>query len=595
MKIFGINSGRAAPPRVDPDKVRQLADGGAALLSDGKISCAAIEERFTRARYSAGFRESGCACLAQGKIGLMDLDAVGHSTCCDIAWSDPDDVLDDIAESWKGIHPREHVYEALRGKVFTINHYESHAALAFVGSGFPKALVAVVDGMGNRQGAPGEFNITPDWWRGSFQRHAYYLCEWRNGRIRMEMIHEDSCGVDEIGLGEIYRSVTHFLGWSTYQHAGKTMALASYGDPERLGKAQLIDFVPPFSTRVPVPNLHDQPIKQIEDAIRLAGYPVPDMPTGQGSPDHPFLCDVAALVQQQLETALLRAIVGLAEKYCITDIAFGGGVAMNCVALGKLAATRPDLRLYVPPAPADTGQALGNALWLAYAATSPITERILPHPIISAALGVKYPQTEIDNAVSIFLEKNPDVTASRIDDPAALAVKIVNDLSEGKVVGLRQGRSEYGPRALGQASIIADPRSVEMHDRVNSYKRREQFRPFAPSILSEYVPDYFETDTPSPFMSFAGIIREEKHREVPAVVHVDGSARYQSVEPGLGVYRLLLETWHRHTGVPVLLNTSFNQNGEPIVETPVDALDCFERSGLPILVLENWYLQRNKH
>lgn len=593
MNIFGINSGRAAPRRVDPDKVRRLADGGAALLSNGKISCAVIEERFTRVRYSPGFRESGVACLEQGKIDLHDLDAVGHSTCCDSTWSDPDDVLDDIAESWEGIYAREQVYGALSGKVFTIDHYESHAVLAFVGSGFPKALIAVIDGMGNRQGEPGVFNISADWWRGSFQRHAYYLCEWCDGRIRMEKVHQDAYGADEIGLGEIYRSVTHFLGWSTYQHAGKTMALASFGNPEHLAKAHLIDLVSPFSTRVPLPNLHDQPIKQIGDAIRKAGYSVPDMSTEQGSPENPFLCDVAALVQHQLETVFLDAVTGLAEKYCIANIAFGGGVAMNCVALGKLAAMRPDLRLYVPPAPADTGQALGNALWLAYAADSLITEEVRPQPIASAALGVEYSQSEIDGVVSSFVEAHHYITASRIDDPEALAEKITDDLSEGKVIGLRQGRSEYGPRALGQASILADPRNVEMHDRVNSYKRREPFRPYAPSILAEYVADYFETDTASPFMSFAGIIREEMRHEIPAVVHIDGSARYQSVESHLGFYRLLLETWHRRTGVPILLNTSFNMNGEPIVETPADALDCFARSGLPILVLENWYLKRN--
>jgi len=592
MNIIGINSSRAAPQRVDPVKIRRLADGGAALLKHGEISCAAIEERFTRVRYSEGFRESGVACLAQGKIGLEELDAVGHSTCCDIAWSNPDDVLDDVAETFEGIFAKSHVYRSLRGKVFTIDHHESHAALAFVGSGFKKALVAVIDGIGNRQGAAEEFNVSQDWWRGTFQRHDYYLCEWRGGRIHMEKVHEDAGGPEEIGIGEIYRSVTHFLGWSTYQHAGKTMALAPYGNPEHLAKVQLIDFVPPFSTSVPVPNMHYEPIKQIGDAIRAAGYSIPDMRPGKASPGRAFLCDVAAIVQRQLEMALTSAISALAERHGIANVAIGGGVAMNCVALGKLAAMRPDLHLYVPPAPADTGQALGNALWLAYAETSPIIEKSPPRPIVSAALGVEYRQIDIDNAVSNFIRQHPSVTASRIDSPNALAVRIADDLANGHVIGLRRGRSEYGPRSLGQASIIADPRSAEMHDRVNSYKRREPFRPYAPSILFEYVADYFEIDTPSPFMSFAGIIREDKRRLVPAVVHVDGSARYQSVDRHSGFYRLLLEAWHRRAGVPMLLNTSFNQNGEPIVETPSDTLDCFERSGLPILILENWHLTR---
>lgn len=591
MNIIGINSSRAAPVRVDPRKVRRLADGGAALLQDGRISCAAIEERFTRVRYDAGFRESAVACLRQGGIGLGMLDAVGHSTCCDIAWSNQDDILDDIAETLEGTYSRGQV-EALKGKVFSVDHHESHAAIAFAGSGFLKALVAVIDGMGNRKGPIGQFNVSGDWWRGAFQRHDYYLCEWRDGRMHFEKVHEDNGGIDEIGIGEIYRSVTHYLGWSTYQHAGKTMALAPYGCPERLAAARFIELAPPFSVRIPMPNLHNDPTTQIGNAIRAAGYPLSDRPMGTASPDNTFLCDVAALVQQQLESALVDAVSGLADKYGMTNLAFGGGVAMNCVALGKLAALRPDFRLYVPPAPADTGLALGNALWLAYAENSPVTERALPTAIGSAALGVEYLPSEIDRAVVVYLANHPDVVACRLDDAASLAETIVNDLAAGKVVGLRQGRSEYGPRALGHASIIADPRKAEMHDIVNTFKRREPFRPYAPSMLSEYIRDYCEIDTPSPFMSFAGIIREEKRSLIPAVVHVDGSARYQSVGYDAGFYRLLLGSWHRRTGIPVLLNTSFNMNGDPIVETPQDALDCFERSGLPVLVLGNWHLER---
>jgi carbamoyltransferase len=591
MNIIGINSSRAAPVRVDPAKSRQLADGGAALLQKGKISCAAIEERFTRIRYAAGFRESAINCLRQGKIGLDALDAVGHSTCCDVAWSNQDDLIEDIAETLEGHHSRKQV-ESLRGKVFPVDHHESHAAIAFACSGFHKALVAVIDGMGNRKGPPGEFNVSADWWRGAFQRHDYYICEWRDGRINFEKVHEDAGSVDEIGIGEIYRSVTHFLGWPTYQHAGKTMALAPWGNPERLSATPLIELAPPFSTRVPVPNMHDNPIAQVGNAIRLAGYALPNTSMGTASPENSLLCDVAALVQQQLESVIVKAVSSLADELGLANIAFGGGVAMNCVALGKLAALRPDLRLYVPPAPADTGLALGNALWLAYAANSPVKEQLPFSAIKSAALGVEYHSFEIDSAVADFVENHPDVVACRYDDAELLATRIASDLAVGKVVGLRQGRSEYGPRALGNSSIIADPRKAEMHDIVNSHKRREPFRPYAPSILSEHVAEYFEIHVPSPYMGFAGLIREEKRSLIPAVVHVDGSARYQTVAPGAGFFRILLEAWQRQTGVPVLLNTSFNMNGEPIVETPQDALDCFERSRLPVLVLGNWHLER---
>nr|VFJ56529.1 MAG: carbamoyltransferase [Candidatus Kentron sp. DK] len=592
MKILGINSGRAVPPRFDPGFVRKLSDGSAALVQNGRIRCAAIEERFTRVRYSNGYRHSGLACLSRAGIAIDTLDAVAHSTCCDSVWSESTDILEDIAETWEGIFPRERIFKALEGKVFTVDHHQSHATLAFAGSGFDKAIVLVIDGFGNRLNHPESFDPSPNWWKGAFERQTYFLCEWRHGRIHFEVLHEDAHGPNEIGLGEVYRSVTHALGWHTYQHAGKTMALAPFGNPEHLQRSRLIESVLPHSSRVPIRNLHNDPISQIGQVIAAAGYALPDtFGICTGNPNEPFLCDVAALVQHQLETALINTISGLMEEHGIKNIAFGGGVAMNCVALGKLHRARPDIKLYIPPAPADTGQALGNALWLAYADRSPITESAPSVPIRSAALGISYTRAETDRAVSGFLKNNHDVKAVRISEPKALASAIVERLLQGKVVGLRQGRAEYGPRALGQASILADARSREMHDIVNSFKKREPFRPYAPSILAENVEEFLDIGAHSPFMSIAGIFRRGKGQTVPAVVHVDGSARYQSVDRDIGFYRLLLETYYRRTGIPIVLNTSFNLNGEPIVETPEDALDCFQRAGMTDLVVGDWYLQ----
>ena len=595
MNIIGINSGRAAPPRIDPEKVRPLADGSAALLKNGTVNCAAIEERFTRVRYSGGFRNSLLACLRHGGIELNDVDAVGHSTCCDSAWSNSEDILDNIIESCDGIYTPAEIRSGLEGKLYTIRHHRSHATLAFVGSGFEKALVVVVDGLGNRGGDTGQFDISENWWRGAFHRHDVYLCEWQDSRMHIQRVHEDAHKLEELGIGEIYRSVTHFLGWPSYQYAGKTMALAPFGSAKNLLDLRLIDFIPPYSVRVPVANLHDKPMAQIEGAIRAAGYTVPEVVKRPATPDDPFLCDIAAVLQQQTEAAIISSVSALADKYKVAHVAFGGGVAMNCVALGKFAKAHPDLHLYVPPAPADTGQALGNALWLAYADDSPLSKptQTKPRPINTAALGVLYDSRTIDEAVAEFLHRCPGILARRVEITEDLIDKMVEDLAAGVVVGLRQGRAEYGPRALGQASILADPRIEEMHARVSAYKRREPFRPYAPSILAEHVGEYLEIDTDSPFMSFAGVVREEKRGLIPSVVHIDGSARYQSVEMDGGFYRRLLEAWYRQTGIPVLLNTSFNCNGEPIVETPADTLACFEKSGLPVLVLENWYICRD--
>lgn len=592
MNILGVCSGRAAPIRVDPENRRPISDGGAALIQGGEIVCATIEERHTRKRYSPGFRQSGMVCLRQAGLSLEQIDVVGHSTCCDVPWTKEQDIIDSLIDAWCDVFTPKQIASHFRGKVFTIDHHESHAMLAFVGSGMERSLVCVMDGIGNRYGEPNSFKTGSDWWRGAFQRQDYYICEWVGSRVQIHKVHEEAGGINEIGLGELYRSVTHYLGWHSYQYAGKTMALAPFGDPANLADVKLIDFQAPHSIQVNVPDLHCDPIRQINRVLHAAGYDIPQELCRPANPEQKFLCDVAALLQNQLESALINTVSALADKHQVKNVAFGGGVAMNCVALGKLAQTRTDLALYVPPAPADTGQSLGNALWLAYAAPIPSGSVARLKGIRSAALGPTYQDDVVADAVKAFLKKNQEHSAIQIGDQTKLATEVVKSLLVGEVVGLRNGRAEYGPRALGQSSIIADPRDREMHDRVNEVKRREPFRPYAPSILAEHVSEYFEIATESPFMSFAGRVKKDKQSLIPAVVHVDGSARYQSVLPGTDLYRVVLEIFFEQTGVPVILNTSFNMVGEPIVETPTDALDTYLRSGMDTLVLGSWILKR---
>lgn len=594
MNILGINSGRAAPIRVDPENRRPLSDGGAALIREGRIACATIEERYTRKRFSPGFRMSGLACLKQAGLNLEQIDAVGHSTCCDVFWTKEQDIIDSLVDAWRDVLDPDRIASHFRGRVFTIDHHESHAMLAFVGSGMDRSLVCVMDGIGNRYGDPDTFNTGSDWWRGAFQRQDYYVCEWVGNRVKIQKVHEDACDVNGIGLGELYRSVTHYLGWNSYQYAGKTMALASFGNPVNLADVKLIDFRPPHSIQVNVPDIHPDPIRQIDDVLHTSSCKIPQNLRRPADPAQNFLCDVAALLQSQLEKALAKAVGALADKHHVDNIAFGGGVAMNCVALGKLAEHRPDLALYVPPAPADTGQSLGNALWLAYADSSPVGNMERLKGIRSAALGPEHEDDAVADAVEAFLEENREHSAIQISDQAELATEVVKRILAGEIIGLRHGRAEYGPRALGQSSIIADPRDHKMHDRVNKVKRREPFRPYAPSILAEYVNEYFEMTTESPFMSFAGRVRPGKQSLIPAVVHVDGSARYQTVSTECGLYRSILEKFHKQTGVPVLLNTSFNIAGDPMVETPGDALDAYLRSGMNTLVLGSWVIARKR-
>ncbi|MCA9886369.1 MAG: hypothetical protein KC708_25525, partial [Anaerolineae bacterium] len=390
MNILGLNSGRAAPIRVDPENKRLLSDGSAALVQDGGIACATIEERHTRQRYSAGFSLSGLACLKQAGLTIDQVDAVGHSTCCDVKWTNEQDILDSMIDAWRDSIPPEKIASHCRGKVYTIDHHESHALLAFVGSGLDRSLVGVMDGVGNRYGEADTFNTGKDWWRGAFQRQDYYLCEWIGNRVRIEKVHEDARKENEIGLGELYRSVTHYLGWESYQFAGKTMALASYGNADNLSTVRLVDFQPPYTINVNVPDLHSDPLVQIGQVLRASKNGVPLGLQRPANPTEPFLCDVAALLQDQLQEALIKAVSALADSYEVNNVCFGGGVSLNCIALGRLAKKRPDLALYVPPAPSDTGQSLGNALWLAYAESSDVGGMGRLTGIKHSAYGPKY-------------------------------------------------------------------------------------------------------------------------------------------------------------------------------------------------------------
>ncbi len=590
MKILGLASGRAAPTKEDPTLRRPLADGGAALIVDGHPLCAVIEERFTRRRYSGGFAKSLPAVFDSTGIRLANIDAIAHSTCCDVQWDRPDDILDDLKESVpnliSGLSEK-----GILGRLYTVNHHDSHCALAFVGSGFDRALVIVSDGMGNRNGQPGVFNISPNWWEGAFQRHTCYLCEWKAGRLEMERVHEDAQMPGEIGLGEIYRAVTHALGWRSYQFAGKTMALAAFGDPLVYDRAKFVDHVPPFSIRVNSTNRYDNPVELVTEIMERAGYVIPEMGDEFFSRHFKIAANLAATLQSQVETALQKSVAALADSLDVENIAFAGGVAMNCVALGKLCSTMPGTGFYVPPAPSDTGIALGNALWLAHADESPVCQARRPTAISTAFLGLEYSAREIRDAIQSLIDQPEAFSVGFIEDDVELISQLITDLNKQHVIGLRRGRGEYGPRALGHSSILADPRSHSMHTKVNAYKKREPFRPFAPSILEEYVCEYLQIEVPSPFMSFASSIDPEKRWQIPAVTHIDGTARYQSVPKDGGFFRALLECWYNETGVPVLLNTSFNLAGEPIVEHPRDAVRSFLDSGLPVLVLGSWYVR----
>lgn len=591
MKILGINAGRAAPPKFDPHRTRPLADGSAALLVDGRIACAAVEERHSRVRYDGGFKKSVPAILGSTGINLGDLDAIGLSTCCDSPWSSEVDRIDAVIEELRDTIPEEKIRDACAGRIFTVNHHDSHAALAFSGSGFKKALVCVVDGFGNRLDDTGQFHLDPEWWHGQFERQTVYLAEWRDGRFSLKRVYEGAAGREEIGLAELYRSVTHFLGWPSYQFAGKTMALAGYGDPHRFKNLSLVKADCRRGLRITLPNHHSDPVAQISQFISGAGYAIPDGLLRPARPGEPFFADLAALLQNQFEESLIGMTAHLADKHGVDKVCFSGGAALNCIALGKLARQRPDLQLYVPPAPGDTGQGLGNALWLAYAEESPLREDVPLTGIKSAMFGPRYTATSTKALAADFVSRNPAFRAEYLA-PAELARRVAQRVASGQIVGVRIGPAEYGPRALGNCSIIADLRDPSANEKVNHIKKREPFRPFSASILAERTSEYFGGLPDSPFMSFAAVGSSAFRELAPGVVHIDGTTRFQNVYRDLSHFHAIISEFESLTGVPAVLNTSFNLSGEPMVETPSDTIDVFARSDLDAVALDGVVIAR---
>jgi len=582
MRILGLNGGFALPLRDGGDR-HPLDDGAAALLVDGVVACAAIEERLTRHRYVGGFRHSAPLCLAAGRTGWEALDGVAFSTCCERRWTRPEDVVDELRQTFGGrIHPS--TARVLTRRVAVVDHHESHAALAFAASGAARALVAVLDGLGNRRdGSP-----PAPRWQGAFQRHSYYLASWSEAGMELELVDEDCGGQDEAGIGEVYRALTHFAGWRSYHQAGTTMALAGFGDPRRAGAVEFVS-LRDGEIVVPVASRYTDPEGLVLEVLRRAGVRLsPCPPSAPATPADRALCDVVAALQAQVEHVLRERLAALCDRHGVSDLCLGGGVALNCLAMGRLSAALPGIRVSVSPAPGDTGQSLGNALWAACSRHSPLARpgaRRARPSVRSGALGFAYPPLAYRRAA----ERLAGRRGVRVYGPfpmRELARGAAELLEAGIVVATRGGRGEYGPRALGQSSVLADSRRAEMRDRVNDFKRREAFRPYAPCVLAEHAAEYFHAPAESPFMSFAAAVREERCAQVPAVLHVDATARYQTVAADGPVFlRAVLEEFYARTGVPVLVNTSFNRAGEPIVETPDDAARCFADSALPALCL----------
>jgi carbamoyltransferase len=538
-------------------------DPAAALVVDGRIVAAAEEERFSRRKHGkepVPFStwelplDAMRWCLAEAGLAPGDLDAVAYSYDPVLATrsggGDGDgDGGDVTADGWEGLRTlfvrraARFLTTALPGlapeRVTHVPHHVAHAASACIAAPHATSAVLVLDGRG--------------------ERASHLAGRWAGDEL-------DVLAVQELphSLGLLYEEVTAHLGFRRSSDEYKVMALASYGDPTRFG--------PVFRDAVRATDTGGF----VADRFDLSTLVPARAPGAPWSADH---ADLAAALQRRTEEVVLDLARWLHGRTGERVLTMAGGVALNCVANGRLAAEGPFDHVWVQPAAGDAGTALGAALHEA----SRRGER--GPPMATAALGRSFAPAQVED-----LLRAAEQPYQRPDD---LAEVVAAALAGGAVVGWFEGRSEFGPRALGHRSLLCDPRRAENLQRMNAIKGREEFRPVAPMVLAERAPAIFEGRLPSPYMLFVHRVRPEWAHRIPAAVHVDGTARVQTVDRAREpLIADVLAAFERRTGVPVLINTSFNTVGRPMVDAPRDALECFGASPIDLLVLHPFVVWR---
>ena len=540
---------------------RQLKDGGACLLKDGIVVVAIAEERLTCRKHAGGFTQSLQYCLSSAGIALSELDLIVVSSCAEEPLQDGCDIGLPVDGTRIRAVP---------------SHHLSHAYAAFLTSPFEEAVIMIIDNEGNIIGGRQD----PIYWNNRVERNSYYLGTGK--RIEPLKAADDGLADDEISLGEAYRHFTYFLGWHSYVYAGNTMGLAPYGRRDAFGDLRVFDL---HSRQIHslLGNGREVPAMALIELGRKRGLLLGPARSSE-EPITPRHSDLAALIQGEIERALIYKAQALHDLTGVANLCLGGGVALNCVANRKILDNTPFKHLYICPAPGDSGQCLGNAIY----GWSELAGQARQRAPLNPYLGRSYLDSELESAMVGLGNRLTYVRSSEI---AADAARL---LAEGHVIGWFQGGSELGPRALGARSILADPRQAAMRDYLNLViKRREVFRPFAPSVLLSKAERFFDLPQPSSYMELTGPVDPAKRHTIPAVSHVDGSSRPQTVaDDDNGLFVQLIRAFERLTGLPLVLNTSFNLAGEPIVESPKDALECFLGSKLDAVVMGEFIVRR---
>ena len=567
------------------------ANAAAAIVVDGRLVAAVEEERLNRVKYAAGLPAQAIQfCLDRAGVKLAEVNHIAVprdpwarlGTKLRFAIRMPKFALDRVRVMRRFAGIREDLAsafqvapDAIRGQFHRIEHHTAHLASTFLVSPFDRAAVLSADGLGD------------------FASSMSAVGEGPKMRVLGEVAFPHS-------LGMYYTALTQYIGFWKFGDEYKVMGLAAYGQPEFLEEFRRIVWSDgPLSFRLGLEyfthqnqgaemtwrdamstpvlgRLFSNYLEQRLGPARKAGEPLTERHY-----------NLAASMQAALEEVLIAYWNGLAKQSGQKALCLAGGVAFNCVANGRIFDTTPFEKVWVQPAAGDAGLSVGAAFVVHHQILGRPREFVMEH----AYWGPQFSPAEI-RAVVDRVGSADEVEIAQLDE-TELVRATARHIADGKIVGWFQGAAEWGPRALGNRSILADPRRPEMKDILNErIKHRESFRPFAPSIAEEATGEFFEKTHPSPFMTFAYPVRPEKRGVIPAPTHVDGTARLQTVSRTSNpLYWKLLNAVGDLTGVPVVLNTSFNDN-EPIVCRPEEALECFRRTRMDVLVLGNFILER---
>ena len=555
-------------------------DSSAAILKDGKVIAAVEEERFSRKKFDDDFPKQAINwCLKESGISPKNLDSVAFYDKPVLKF---ERLLDnyiavaprglysflDVIPKWlhKRLWVKDEISKHLKdfnGEIIFPEHHMSHAAHAFFTSPFDKAAILTVDGVG-------------EWTTASFGTAHDTTIKLTN----------DIRWPHSVGL--FYSAFTYFLGFKVNEGEYKLMGLSAYGKPKYydLIMENLVDVKNDGSIHLNMKYFsftYDK-VMTNQKFSDLFGIP----PRKEDSKAEQIHYDIAASAQLVLEDILLKMVNHVHKKTGMTNLCFGGGVALNGVANYRILKDGPFENIHIPPSPGDGGSAVGCAQYLYYCHGK--NKRMMEDNVERIKNNIFVGPSHSNDEIKSFLDIN------KIDykflETNSLLQTVAKLIVEGNVVGWYQGKMEWGPRALGNRSIIADPRNAKMKDILNEkIKHRESFRPFAPCILEEYTSEYFDVDVSSPYMLLVAPVK--KPEKIPAVTHVDGTARLQTVSKDINLlfYNLITE-FHKITGIPVLINTSMNVRGEPIVDTPEQAYNMIVKTDMDYIVMGDYIIKK---